>query len=86
MKISHVPLLTALALPAAVNADHDQNHNDQSKCTITSEYNSDYRIEMYWRAQGLLFYKSKPKYSVFFSMSNGYGSDYATIKEWYNSS
>jgi len=86
MKILHLPLLTALALPAVVNADHDQNHNDQSKCTITSEYNSDYRIEMYWRAQGLLFYKRKPKYSVFFPMSNGYGSDYATIKEWYNSS
>ena len=37
---------------------------------------------MYWRAQGLLFYKNKPKYSLYFSMSNGYGSDYVTIKEW----
>ena len=82
MKRLLIPLITLLTLPSAVIADHDRNHNDQPKCIIKSEYSSDYRIEMYWRAQGLLFYKNKPKYSLYFSMSNGYGSDYATIKEW----
>ena len=82
MKRLLLPLLAALALPTPIIADHDINHNDQSKCTITSEYNSDYRIEMYWRAQGLLFYKNEPKYSLYFSMSNGYGSDYATINKY----
>ena len=82
MKRLTLPLLAALSLPSPSIAHHDRNHNDQSKCTITSEYDSDYRIEMYWSAQGLLFYKNEPKYSIYFSMSNGYGSDYATIKEW----
>ena len=82
MKRLLLPLLAALALPTPIIADHDINHNEKSKCTITSEYNSDYRIEMYWPSTGLLLYKDEPRYSLKFSMSNGYGSDYATIQEW----
>ena len=61
MKRSLLPLLAALALPTAVFAHHDPNHNDKAKCTITSEYNSDYRIEMYWASTGLLLYKDELK-------------------------
>ena len=56
-----LPLLAAIALPTPIIADHDRNHNDQAKCTIKSEYNSDYRIEMYWPSTGLLFYKNEEK-------------------------
>ena len=82
MKLFLLPLIAALSLPNTVFADHDPNHNDQAKCTIKSEYNSDYKIEMYWSSTGLLLYKNEPRYSLKFSMSNGYGSDYATIQEW----
>ena len=82
MKSLLITLLAALALPTPIIADHDPNHNDKSKCTITSEYNSNYRIEMYWSSTGKLLYKNEPRYSIKFSMSNGYGSDYATIYEW----
>ena len=75
-------LLAVIPLPTTVFAHHDPNHNDQAKCTIKSEYNSDYRIEMYWASTGLLLYKDEPRYSLKFSMSNGYGSDYATIQKW----
>jgi len=82
MKCLLLPLIAALSLPTIVFADHDPNHNDQAKCIIKSEYNSDYRIEMYWSSTGLLLYKDEPRYSLKFSMSNGYGSDYATIQKW----
>ena len=48
MKRFIIPLLAALSLPTALFANHDTNHNDEAKCIIKSEYNSDYRIEMYW--------------------------------------
>ena len=59
MKRLLLPLLAALSLPTTVFAHHDPNHNDQAKCTIKSEYNSDYRIEMYWPSTGLLLYKDE---------------------------
>ena len=82
MKCLLLALLAAHALLNPSIAHHDPNHNDQAKCTIKSEYNPDYRIEMYWPSTGLLLYKNEPRYSLKFSMSNGYGSDYATIQEW----
>ena len=82
MKRFLILLIAAIALPSPSIAHHDPNHNDKAKCTIKSEHNADYRIEMYWASTGLLLYKNEPRYSLKFSMSNGYGSDYATIQEW----
>ena len=85
MKLLLLPVLAAIALPTAVNAEKiapSKNFSTEPKCTITSEYSSDYRMEMYWPASGLLFYKNKPRYSFQFTMSNGYGSDYISLQEW----
>ena len=84
MKRLLLPLLAALALPTAVIAERIKNptQNDKPKCTITSEYNSDYRIEMYWPTSGLLFYKNEKRYSLKFNASNGYATDYYKIQEY----
>ena len=79
-------LLASLVLPAAVNADHDRNHNDEPYCVITSEYSPDYRIEMYWPTQGLLFYKDEKRYSIKFNRSNGYSTEYFKIQIYNGSS
>ena len=53
MKRLLLPLLAAIALPNAVNAEKiapSKNFSTEPKCTITSEYSSDYKMEMYWPA------------------------------------
>ena len=73
MKRLLLPLLAALALPVCVNAKESFNY--ESICTLTSEYNSNYTIEIYHQSPkqlGILYYKDEPKFSLTFDDVNGY--------------
>ena len=67
MKRLLFPLLAALALPVCVNAAWYLKN--ESICTLTSEYNSNYTIKIYHETpqpSGILYYKDKPKFSLTF--------------------
>ena len=89
MKRLLLPLLAALALPVSVNAKESFNY--ESICTLTSEYNSNYTIEIYHDAikkLGILYYEDEPKFSLTFDYSNGYGRPFFLIEKFnteYNS-
>ena len=60
MKRFILPLLAALSLPIAINAE--SSWNDKPICILTNEHSSDYKIKIYqddphWT--GILFYEDK---------------------------
>ena len=64
MKRLLLALLASLALPVSVNAEESFNY--ESICTLKSEYNSNYTIEIYHDAikkLGILYYEDEPKFS-----------------------
>ena len=76
MKRLLIPLLAALALPTAVNAE--------KICTITSELDKDVVIKMdgeYLGMKGRITYKDKSMYRISFFHQNGYGGHRYTISE-----
>ena len=83
MKRLLLPLLAVLSLPISVNAEESFNY--ESICTLTSEYNSNYTIEIYHsrsKQLGILYYKDEPKFSLTFDSSQGYGSPYFLIEKF----
>ena len=71
MKRLLLPLVAALALPVSVNAKESFNY--ESICTLTSEYNSNYTIEIYHQSPkklGILYYKDEPKFSLTFDSTH----------------
>ena len=83
MKRFLLPLIAALALPTAVNAE--STWNDKPICILTNEHSSDYKIKIYqddphWT--GILFYKDKEEWSLTFDMTNGYGTPYFIIEKF----
>ena len=76
MKRFLLPLLAAIALPAAVNAE--------KLCTITSELDKDVVIKMEGDRLGMfgrITYKDKSMYRISFFHQNGYGGHRYTISE-----
>ena len=76
MKRLLLPLLAALALPTAVNAE--------KLCTITSELDKDVVIKMEGDNLGMfgrITYKEKPMYRISFFHMNGYGGHRYTLSE-----
>ena len=77
-------LIASLALPTVVKAEEGFNY--ESICTLTSEYNSNYTIEIYHQSPkklGILFYKDEKKFSFTFDSSNGYGRPFFLIEEFH---
>ena len=71
-----IPLLAALALPTAVNAE--------KLCTITSEIDKDVVIKIEGNNLGMfgrIIYKKKPMYRISFFHMNGYGGHRYTLSE-----
>ena len=76
MKRLLLPLLAAIALPTAVNAE--------KLCMITSEIDKDVVIKIegdYLGMYGRITYKDKPMYRISFLHMNGYGGHRYTISE-----
>ena len=76
MKRLLLPLLAALALPTAVNAE--------KLCTITSEIDKDVVIKIEGDRLGMfgrITYKDKSMYRISFFHQNGYGGHRYTISE-----
>ena len=76
MKRLLLPLLAALALPTAVNAE--------KLCTITSELDKDVVIKIdgeYLGMFGRITYKNNPMYRISFLHQNGYGGHRYTLSE-----
>ena len=72
-----LPLLAALALPTAVNAE--------KLCTITSEIDKDVVIKIEGKSLGmigLITYKDKPMYRISFFHMNGYGGHLYKVSEY----
>ena len=83
MKRLIVPLLAAFALPVSVNAEW--YFNNESICTLTSEYDSNYAIKIYHQnpqPSGILYYKDKPKFSLTFDSTHAMGSPDYTIERY----
>ena len=83
MKRLLLSLLASLALPTVVKAEEGFNY--ESICTLTSEYNSNYTIEIYHQSPnqlGILYYEDEPKFSLTFDSSNGYGRPFFLIEQF----
>ena len=83
MKRLLLALLASFALPTSIDAEESFNY--ESICTLTSEYNSNYTIEIYHQSPkklGILYYKDEPKFSLTFDDVNGYGSPYFLIEKF----
>ena len=83
MKHLIIGLLAAVTLPTYVNAE--KLYNKESICTMTSEYNSNYKIEITWsysKSLGVLYYKDNPKFSLTFDSSQGYGSPFFLVEKF----
>ena len=76
MKRLLIPLLAAITLPTAVNAE--------TICTITSEIDKDVVIKIEGDSLGMfgrITYKEKPMYRISFFHMNGYGGHRYTLSE-----
>jgi len=85
MKRLLLPLLAALALPSAVDAEW--YFNTDSICTLKNEYNSNYKIKIYHQSpqpSGILYYKDEPKFSLTFDSTHGMGSPDYLIEKFSN--
>ena len=83
MKHLIIGLLAAVTLPTYVNAE--KLYNKESICTMTSEYNSNYKIEITRGGSssvGVLYYKDNPKFSLTFDSSQGYASSYFLVEKF----